>query len=96
MSESRYLKSVWLELRGCGLENVPHWQSNQFARFAERHGLSPYSPARQARIDLILAKYAERALLEDEPLAQVFVFPLEPVAAVFDLRTERLRRRGAL
>jgi hypothetical protein len=75
---------------------MPHWEDNEFPRFAERHGLSPYSPARQARIDLILAKYAEKATWVDAPLAVVVQFPVGPSAEVFDMRVERLRRRGSV
>lgn len=93
MREKDYLKSVWLELKAMNLSHVPHYEDTTFARFAIRHGFSPISPQRQARIDALLDQYAERARLAELPDARIYLFPSEPVAAVFDLASERLRRQ---
>jgi len=94
MREKDYLKSVWLQLKAKGLVDVPHYEDGLFPRFAERHGFSAVSPRRQARIDAILAGYAEKALWADMPDAQIFQFPVEPVAELFDLSFERLKRQA--
>jgi hypothetical protein len=92
--EKDHVKSVWLQLKAKGLKDVPPYEDSLFVAFAERHGFSTYSPQRQARIDAILAAYADKATWIDNPLATVYNFPIEPVAMVVDLREERIRRRG--
>jgi hypothetical protein len=95
MSEQKWLKHVWLQLRAMNLENIPHWESGDtFARFALRHGLSPISPEREAKLEAMYAAYAARANDPEPVLATLYYFPVDHGAEVFDIEVERLKRQG--
>lgn len=94
MREKQWLRAVWLEMRAQSIPNIPHYEDSVFPKFAQRHGFSPYSPARLARIEAMYAEYAARANEPEPVLAEIIEFPQEPSAEVVDLRLERLRRRG--
>lgn len=65
-----------------------------FPRFIVRHGFSMFSPEKTAHCESVAAAFAARAFEPEPVLAQIYEFPSDDVAEVFDLRLERQRRRN--